>query len=53
MSGQDALRDLADYGLMLPTKPARLARLKEALNGIRTNNRVRLVETTGWHGPFS
>jgi putative DNA primase/helicase len=49
-AGQDALRDLAGCGLDLPTKPSSLARLKEALMGIRTVSRVRLVETTGWHG---
>jgi hypothetical protein len=49
-AGQDLFRDLADCGLTLPTKPSDQARLKEALNGIRTNSRVRLVETTGWHG---
>jgi putative DNA primase/helicase len=49
-AGQDALRDLADCGLKLPTKASTLARLKEFLMSVDTTSRVRLVETTGWHG---
>src|SRR5215471_19721770 len=50
IGGNDVIKTLVGGGLMLSTKPANLMRFREALNGVECNERVRLVDKTGWHG---
>src|SRR5215831_13543686 len=50
IGGNDVIKTLVDGGLMLSTKPANLMRFREAVNGVVCNERVRLVDKTGWHG---
>lgn len=48
--GVDCLRPLAARGLEFSTKAKNIKALKEALAGVCSDARVRLVNRTGWHG---
>jgi putative DNA primase/helicase len=50
IGGHDVIKTLVDGGLRLATDLKSLNRFREALNGVRCQYRVRLVDRTGWHG---